>query len=456
MSLARRTRRAAVLAAWMGLSVAPLHAAEPPLKPGESLTLSRAIAIALAQHPAALAEQSRVTAAHERVGEARSELLPQVNGVAEYLRATNNGIGNTAYLSAPGIPRFPTSGRHVNQLTDTFDNYLGGLTAYQYLLDFGRARGVVAERRAEADAERARLALVKLDLVFDVSRAYFDLLAAREIVHVFEQAVAQRTEHLHAAEAKARAGLQSDIDRYTAEAELGRAKLHLADAQAAAATAKLVLDEAMGLGEGAPAYRQADRLVGPTPHDEVGTYLHRALKDRPDLLMFQDEARAAGAIIDEYKSDYWPTVGAVAGADVRGQTATPGTNLHVGLVISWPIFNGFLTDHQVDEARARADAIQHDIEGLRQRVALDVQRAYVAWQSAAQRIEQARRTLDTSRAELDLAQRRYDTGLGSIIELTDAQRRYTDDGAELVRALAAASTAEAELARNTGDAAPVS
>ncbi len=80
----------------------------------------------------------------------------------------------------------------MNQLTDTFDNYLAAVSAYQYLFDFGRTRGLVEQRDAEADAEAARSRLVELDLVFQVSQAYFDLVAAKEIVTVFEQAVAQR------------------------------------------------------------------------------------------------------------------------------------------------------------------------------------------------------------------------------------------------------------------------
>ena len=128
----------------------------PPIPPGTELTLERAVEIALANHPARKAAESQARAAGERVGAARSGILPQVYGVAEYLRGTDNGIGDTAYLPALGISRAPTTGRHVNQLTETFDNYTAGISAFQYLFDFGRARGVIAQRDAEADAQRAR------------------------------------------------------------------------------------------------------------------------------------------------------------------------------------------------------------------------------------------------------------------------------------------------------------
>lgn len=436
------------------LSATAAVAEDTPIQPGAELTLDRAITIALQRHPARLAEQSRVGAAEERVGEARSGLLPQVLGVAQYLRATDNGIGDTAYLSAPGFPRFPSNGRHENRLSDTFDNYVAGVSAYQYLLDFGRARGLVAQRNADADAERARLQLVELDIVFQVSKAYFDLLAAKEIVKVFEAAVAQRAEHLHGAEVKARAGLKPEIDAYTADSELARSKLNLVDAQNAAATAKVTLDNAMGLGSDAPDYQQPSGPLPATTIDPLDTYLGRAFRQRPDLQMLEDEARAAGAEIAEYRSDYWPTVGATAGYSVRGRNATPADNLDAGVLISWPLFNGFLTDHEVAEARLRQDAIRHGIEDLRQQIVLQVKSAYLDRQASLQRIDRARRALAASRAELDLATKRYEGGLGSILELADAQRRFTEDGASVARALATSSTAEAALVRATADPRP--
>ena len=351
---------------WCALPCLVLAGPPPLFEQGAILTLHRAIESALTHHPARLAAQSRVGAAQEGVGVARSGLLPQVAGAAGYLRATNNGIGDTAYLSAPGVPRGVIEGRGVNKLglSDTFDNYLGTLGAYQFLLDFGRRRGFVSQRDAEADAERARLQLIELDLVFQVTKAYFDLLAAKERVRVFEEAIEQRTQQLHRAQLK---------------------------------------------------------------------------------------ARAAGAEIKQYQSDYWPTIGAVGGINVRGQTATPGTNYYAGVVITWPLFNGFLTEHELAAARFRQDAVRHGIEDLRQRIVLEVKSAFLDCQASFQRIEWADRSLTASRAELEVAEKRYASGLGSIIELTEAERRFTEDEATLVRALADLSIDKGMLARNVGE-----
>src|SRR5512143_1290568 len=419
-----------------------------PITPGEALTVERAIQIALEYHPARQAAQASADAAVERVGEARSALLPQVFGAAQYLRATDNGIGDTTYINPGGFPRETSTGRHINQLTDTFNNYLAGISAYQYLFDFGRTRGLIDQRRAEADADAARLQLLQFDLVFQVSQAYYALVAAREIVGVFQQAIGQREEQVHEATVKAAAGLKPEIDVYTANAALARVKLQLVDAQNSAATAKVSLDNAMGLGESAPAYSQATALDYSAVPAVVDPFVQQALDQRPDLKMLLDEARSVGAQIQQYRSNYLPSVGAAAGYDLRGQDATPGNNYYAGIVITWPLFNGFLTDHQVAEAKLRQQTIEHDVQDLRQRVILQVKRSFLDWQASVERVHQAEQTLDASRVELQLANQRYQTGLGSIIELTDAEQRFTEDEALRVKALASFSIAKAALDRD--------
>jgi outer membrane protein len=424
-------------------------AADTPLEPGTRLTVEKAVELALRYHPARLAAQSSAGAADERIGQAQAYLLPQVFGGAQYLRGSDNGIGDTSYLSTLGVPRLPTTGRNANS-TDTFDNYLLSVSAFQYLFDFGRTRGLIDERRAEADVERARLRFIELGLVFDVNKSYASLLAAHQTVKVFEKAVAQRQEHLHEAEVKSAAGLKPEIDVFTTKAELARARLNLVNARNADATGKVVLDNAMGLGSHAPDYELADVLTYQEITTPLDDYLKIAMAERPDLKMLEDSARATGAQIEQYRSDYLPSLGATAGFNSRGQGLPASNNFDVGVLISWPIFNGFLTDHEVAEAKLHQEAIRHSIEDIRQRIFAQVKSGFLDWQASLERIHRAEQTVNASRVELELAEKRYDAGLGNIIELTDAQRRYTEDESDYVNALAGFSIAKAALDRDTG------
>lgn len=320
----------------------------------------------------------------------------------------------------------------------------------QFLVDFGRRHGLVSERQFEAAAAAADQQLTELDLIFEVSQRYFALLEAKRLVTVYEKAVEQRQYHLHEAQVKANAGLRPQLDTYVTEAEVERAQLHLVDARNDDEDAKVALDNALGLSDSAPAYEPVDILTYYAVNDSLNTLLDTAFRSRPDLTALQDQAKAMGARIVQYNSDYYPTVNAVGGYSALGTGTPAANNFNAGIVITWPIFNSFLTTDQIAETRFRQHAILRAIEDLRQEVILQVHTALLNWQASLQRISRAEKTLAASRAELELAEKRYEAGLTSIIELEDAQRSYTEDDAAYADALYGFSVTKAAVDRATG------
>jgi len=439
------------LAADDGVGTTPL-----PLPAGSQLTLKEAIEIAVKNHPLAAQAAAETGAAQEQVGEARSYLGPQLSAVSDYLRGTENGIGNTSYYNFNGILPRLTGRNHslassdTSQSWNTSNNYAGGLALSQFLFDFGRHRGFVTERRFEAAATQEQQAFVNLDLVFEVSQRYFDLLQSKQLVGVYKKAVEERKYHLYEAQVKANAGLRPQLDVSVTEAEVQRAQLHLVDARNAAADDVVAFDNALGLGGESPNYQLVDILSYTKITDTMESLLHSAFQLRPDFKALRDQAQAMGAQIDEYRSDYFPTVNAVGDYSALGTGLPAVNNFHAGIVITWPIFNSFLTTHQVEEVKFRQKAIQSQIEDLRQRIVLQVKTAFLDWQASLQRIDRAERTLAASRDELDLAGKRYEAGLADIVELEDAQRNYTDDDAAYANSLYGFSVAKAAVDYATG------
>jgi outer membrane protein len=264
----------------------------------------------------------------------------------------------------------------------------------------------------------------------------------------------QRSEQLHAAQVKASAGLTSEIDVLTAQAALARARTNLLDAFNGEATARVALDNIMAVGPEAPHYGLADVLTYKPVAGDVQSYFKTAMGSRPDLRMFEAEARAAGAEIREARSDFFPTFAATGGYNAMGTGLPAANNFDVGLVMTWPIFNGGLTEHAVQEAKFKQDAIRYALEDLQLRIWLEVKSAYLDLQTAVERIHQAETTLAASAGQLELADKRYNAGLGNIIELTDAERFYSEDNAAYVDALYSYSVAKAALDRATGAALP--
>jgi outer membrane protein len=428
--------------------------AQDTIIPGQKLTLEQAIELTLRNHPRGLEMESEAAEARARIGEAQSALMPQVYGAGEYLRSTDNPIGNTTYYNPGFIPRI-TGTLHggsadARQSFSTTDNFVAGVGGQQYLFDFGRVHGLIRERSEETHAALLQVQLTDLDLIFEVTQRYFALLAAEQKIKVYEKAVEQRSEQLHDAKVKAEADLAPQIDVVTAQAALTRSRTNLLEASDDRATARVALDNTMAVSPNAPPYELADVLAYKPLPGSVESYFALALEHRPDLAILKAHASAAGAQINEVRSDFFPSAQAVAGYTTMGTGLPAANNFNVGVVISWPIFNGFLTARQLDEANARRNSINYAIKDLQLRIWLEVKSAYLQLQTSVDRIHQAEDTLKASSDQLELAEKRYDAGLGNIIELTDAERFYVQDEAAYVDALYAYSVIKAGLDHSTG------
>jgi outer membrane protein len=175
-----------------------------------------------------------------------------------------------------------------------------------------------------------------------------------------------------------------------------------------------------------------------------------AMRERPDLAAVEDQIRAMGAQIKEYRSDYLPTATAMGGYNAMSTGLPAVNNFNVALVITWPMFNGFLTTHQVQETKLQQEALEEGFDDLRQRVILQVKTAFLDWQASLERIRRAEGAVAASSVELELAEKRYEAGLTNIVELEDAQRHYTFDDAEYANALYSYSLAKAQVEQSTG------
>ena len=428
-------------------------AAEVPIRPGQELTLDEAVQIALTLHPRILAAAADLGASHEGVGIAESQLLPQTYGVGEYLRGTDNAIGDTAYIGGYEFPRLPGTAHdrpaNAGQSFSTHDNFLAGVSVRQYLFDFGRVRGLIHEQKYEDEAAEARYNLARLNLILEVTQRYLELLATRLRIKVFEKAVEQRQEQVHESQLMTQAELKPQIDLYTTQAQLSRAQLDLIRARNAAADAKVELDNAMGLSENDLDYHMAEQLSWNPITTTLSQLLGGAFRARPDLKMMAHQAQAAGALVRVYRSDYFPTVHGAGDYETTGTGLPAANNFDVGIVVSWPIFNGFQTEHQVAQAKYRQESIKHQIDDLRQQIVAEVTRSFLDWQASVAAITKAKSVLDASQEELHLAEHRYREGLGNVIELEDAQTRFTMDSSNYVDALYGYAIAKAAVEHAT-------
>ena len=180
----------------------------------------------------------------------------------------------------------------------------------------------------------------------------------------------------------------------------------------------------------------AEESMPDPPPEQAGPVIQEAIQKRPELAQLKLQADAAQKFMQAEKALQYPTVGVLAAAGFvpAGQSTVPGRYGAIGANVSIPIFNGGLFKARRTEADFRAKAAAQDVADLQNRIIRDVRVAYLSEQNAYQRMALTAQLLEQAKLGLDLAQGRYDLGLSSIVELSQAQLNFTS--AQIVNASA--------------------
>lgn len=422
-----------------------IHALAALLAAVRVVTLGEAVQSARERQPQLRQARAAAEAASARQSEALAPMLPQVNANASYLRTTVNSV------SRPGAPVTP--GQQGSSSFRTLPSLSDSISASQLLFDFGatpnryRAAGALAE--AARDEERA----TSLQVDFTVRSAYFDARANKALVRVAEETLANQQRHLEQTEGFVQAGTHPEIDLVQARTDTANARVQLINAQNAYEQSKVALNAAMGI-LGPTDFDVSDESMAPLPNedDPLGEQLFdEATAARPEVSALEQQVRASQLSASAIRGQYGPSISANAGFTQAGEFIDRlGWNATFGVTLSWQIFQGGLTRAQVREAEANVANNVAQLDLLRQQIRTDVDSARLAVRAAKASISATQEALTNARVRLNLAGQRYEVGVGSAIELGDAQVALTQASAQAVQADDRLATARAQLLRALG------
>jgi outer membrane protein len=249
-------------------------------------------------------------------------------------------------------------------------------------------------------------------------------------VKVAEQTVSARQLLSDQVTELARNNLKSQLDVSFADVNVSEAKLLLVRAQDSVQEALAELGRALGSDQPAD-YLLADEPLPPAPPATAGDLVAQAVANRPELAGLRFSRDAAYKFYAAEKDLSRPTVSAVAvGGFVPFINTPPGSPIPgeyegVGANVNIPVFNGHLFGARREAALQRAMESDHRVRDEQQRISRDVRVAWASANNAYQRIDVTAQFLRQASLGLDLAQGRYNLGLASIVELTQAQLSLT-------------------------------
>ena len=399
-----------------GVSVPPSQGTSssghgPNARPRIRLTLKDAEALAIRNNPQITSARLQALAAGQVVREARSNYWPTANGSLTAVDSRNNSRITAGGLNNPII----------------FERAAGGATVSQLITDFGRTSNLVASAAFSAKAQDQNALATRQQIELATGQAFFNVLQAQAVLRVAEQTVNSRQIVVDQVQALAQSKLKSDLDLSFAQVNLAQAKLLVLDAQNNEKSAQAVLAALLGYVV-AQEFDVADEVGSLTPPPgNLDELILDGVNSRPELQALNDQYRAAEKLKAAERDAMLPTISALAavgGTPVRDDRLGPwygaaGVNLQI------PLFNGFLFSAREKEADLRAQALQQRLIDERNTIARDVRTSWLNANTAYDRLDVTNQLLKQSNLALDLAQTRYKLGLGSIVELSQAQLQQT-------------------------------
>lgn len=410
----------------VALAGAAARAQAPPAPaPGApvQLSLKDAEAMAIKNHPQVQEAELAYQASQQAVSEARSAYFPVVNG-----EITGSGANVNARIGAGYL----TNSR-------LFDRFGTGISVTQLVTDSGRTPNLVASSRLQAQADSQTYQATRYDVLLGVNQTYFGVLRAQALVRVAQETVAARQLLVDQVTALTQSKLRSQLDLSFSTVNLAQAKLLQIRAQDALQQAFADLTRALGLQQ-QQTYKLADEPLSPSPPADSEALIAQAFQQRPELASLRLQRESAYRFQRAEKDLSYPTVNLLAVGGyipyLHQLTAIASPSEYGGAAINVeiPVFNGGLYAARRESARLKASAADQRVRDLEERISRDVRVAWTNSQTAFHQLDVTAELLREATMALDLAQGRYNLGLSSIVELTQAQLNLTQAEVENLNA----------------------
>jgi len=423
----------------------PLQACPGPLRPDEALALARAVAMALCADPEVAAAWRTQLSSQASMEAERSAYWPTLQGVASSGRANRK----TRYDG------FPEANSSLNARTSGY-----GLSLNWVLYDFGlREARVESARQLLNAASSSRVEKIQA-VVLNTSKAFYQVQASRALLQARQSIEALAADSLRVTTAKHQAGAGEQADRLQAQTTYEQAQLERVLAEGDLATAEGALASAVNLSPSAPLRLEA--LDEPNGEEQrfmqsVDALMEQARQNHPSVetaraqwsssLARAEAERAQGrptvSLYSNYRHDDTPVDQVASRQQIETWT--------VGVQVSVPIFDGFLSRRRARAAEEEAGAREQDVRTAERTIALSVWRSRQALAARTQALTISRRLVASASQSHRVALGRYKAGVGSIIELLNAQNDLAAAQQRRVGSVVDWYTARLQLAADLGE-----
>jgi outer membrane protein len=401
---------------------------------GKVLTLEEVVRIAVDNHSSVKSAQFQIQAQDAVVHQQMAAYYPTINFNSFY--RTSSTV-STALNSSQG---FDTVSSATNM----------SLTLY----NFGKREGLVQSARDTLDATQYAFNATSNNIVLAAKQAYYGVLQANALLRVNEDTVKDREVLLRQSQGFYDVGTKPKSDLTQAQANLYLAQADLITARNGVDVAWASLINAMGVDD-YPRQPLAEELSLTPFSMSLDEAKKAAFSARPELLQFDALLKAQDQLIAVARRNHLPDLLLTSSygrqnSDLDGRLFPLQPSWQVQVNLNIPIFNGFQTTYQVQQALFTYYSIKEQQRVQRQQVALQVEQNYLNLAATRDAIRANEAAVKAAQENLELHQGRYQVGYAPIVEVTDAQTTLTTAQTNYVNALISYKLAMAQLVNAIG------
>ncbi|MCP2519485.1 TolC family protein [Candidatus Aminicenantes bacterium AC-335-K20] len=410
------------------------------------LTLEKSIQLAIKQNPYYLAVQKKVERAKAQLAEARSNFFPKITFNAIHtLKEKLFEIEMPSFI--PGMPS-----RRVT--IDFTKDYQFTLNFTQPLFTSGKLYYSYNQAKYNLELTKEIERQARQQVIFEVKRAFFGCLLAREFVKVSREAVELAEKHLTTVKNLYEVGMASQFDLLRAEVRLANLKPQLIKAKNNYESALLGLKTILGIDINTPIELKGKLEYEPFEID-LEQCMEIALENRPELIQLNYQEKIGEQMLKLAKVYNFPTLSIVGNYNIWGNELSLDKDkwqnyYNINLVLSIPIFSGFLTSAKIGQSKAFLKEIKLNKKALIENIKLEVRQAILKIKEAKETLESQEKNVEQAMESVRIAELNYSEGLATSLDVSSAQVALTQAKTNYTQALFDYAVALAQIEKAIG------
>lgn len=365
----------------------------------ETLTIESCVRTALEKHPDMVAAESKVASKKAAVGQSAADSRPHIKGGASYTRSDSTDSAND-------------SGR-----------YNASISLEQSVYDWGKRGLRIEGARINMSAAEAEYFDTRDKIIAGVRSAYYNLNRAIRQHEVAKARFENYRKRLSWANSYYEVGTKPKIEVTKAESDLANSKLALVKAESAAEQYRAQLASSMGIP-----MMEIKNISDVLSYEEwnvpIDQAVERAVSNRPDLASQRKRVEYAETVLSLEKKGMSPEISASAGYNAYGSAPFDDNGWNARLSLNFPLYDGGLTRSRVQGAEADLVTAKAQLESTSNNIMLEVRKAWHALAEAREALNASLEAERRARETYELAEGRYEAGVGSSLEISDAVESY--------------------------------